>query len=346
MSANVLQEPMKSYLYGLPEQFSQCLGMNFQEVERYRQPYQHVMISGLGGSAIGGDILKAYAFRQAALPVYVNRGYDLPQFVDKTTLFVAVSYSGNTEETLAAYQQAKARGAEILVISSGGKLSQYAQDDGYGVVAIPGGLSPRAATGYLLAPLLLSLQSAGIIKNADRDIEETAAVLLSLRRLLQPDLQEGNIARDIAAVIKDAIPVIWGSANHTEPAALRWKAQINENAKSPAYYNVFPELNHNEIVGFEAPQELLSQLVVIILRDSLDHQRVQQRMEITRGVIASKVKKVIEVESAGESLLARIYSLIYIGDYVSYYLALEYGIDPTPVKVIDYLKAELASSGS
>jgi glucose/mannose-6-phosphate isomerase len=346
MSANPLQEPMKSYLYGLPEQFTQCLELNYEELERYRKPYQNLMISGLGGSAIGGDILRTYAFEAAALPVYVNRGYELPRFVDNNTLFIAVSYSGNTEETLTAYEQAKARGADILVISSGGTLTDHARNDGYPLVAIPGGLSPRAATGYLLAPLLLSLQKAGILKDARSDIEETAAVLFSLRDLLQPGRQENNLAMSIAAVIKDAIPIIWGSVNHTEAAALRWKAQINENAKSPAYYNVFPELNHNEIVGFEAPQQLLSQLAVIILRDSRDHQRVQQRMEITRGVIESKVKKVVEVESAGESLLARIYSLIYIGDYVSYYLALEYGIDPTPVKVIDYLKAELAGSGS
>jgi len=333
---------MKSYLYGLPEQFSYCLQMSFEEVKRYQQNYRNVMVCGLGGSAIGGDILRAYAYKQAAIPVFVNRGYDLPRFVDQNTLFVAVSYSGNTEETLAAYEEAKKRGAKILAITSGGKLAQSAEADDNTVISIPGGLSPRAATGYLLAPLLLSLQNAGVLSNVEADIRETTAVLHNLRDLLQPALQGQGMAESIAALIKDAIPVIWGSVNHTEPAALRWKAQINENAKCPAYYNVFPELNHNEIVGFEAPPELLARIVVIILKDSLDHRRVQQRMEITRKLIESKVKKVIEVESAGESLLARIYSLIYIGDYVSYYLALEYGIDPTPVKVIDYLKQELA----
>ena len=343
MSESAIQEPMKSYLYGLPEQFDRCLEMSYQEVERYQKPYHNVMVSGLGGSAIGGDILRTYAFQQAAIPVFVNRGYDLPRFVNQNTLFVAVSYSGNTEETLAAYEEAKNCGAQILAITSGGKLAQNARDDGNTVVAIPGGLSPRAATGYLLAPLLLSLQSAGILKNVEADIKETAAVLHSLRDLLQPASRERNIAQSIAGLIKDAVPVVWGSANCTEPAALRWKAQINENAKCPAYYNVFPELNHNEIVGFEAPSELLAKIAVIILRDSRDHRRVQQRMDITRNLIEGKVKKVIEVESAGESLLARIYSLIYIGDYVSYYLALEYGIDPTPVKVIDYLKQELAN---
>jgi len=342
MSESAMQEPMKSYLYGLPDQFSQCLQMSFEEVKRYQKPYRNVMVSGLGGSAIGGDILRAYAYSNANIPVLVNRAYDLPGFVDQNTLFVAVSYSGNTEETLAAYEAAKKRGAHILAITSGGKLAQSAEGDGNTVISIPGGLSPRAATGYLLAPLLLALQKAGVLSKAEADIGETAAVLRDLRDLLQPRAQGQGMAEGIARLVKDSIPVIWGSANHTEPAALRWKAQINENAKCPAYYNVFPELNHNEIVGFEAPPELLSRMVIIILRDSLDHRRVQQRMEITRRLIESKVKKVIEVESAGESVLARIYSLIYIGDYVSYYLALEYGIDPTPVKVIDYLKQELA----
>lgn len=343
MADNTPAEPMKSYLYSLPEQFVHCLGVSYREVERCQKPYNNVMVSGLGGSAIGGDILKAYAFPKASIPVLVNRDYTLPNFVNEATLFVAVSYSGNTEETLQAYQHAKSRRAQILVISSGGKLARAARDDGYPVVSIPGGLSPRAASGFLLAPLLLSLESLGVLQDVKSDIAETASVLERLRGLLHPGHEgQNNPAQTIASTLKEAIPVIWGSANCTEAAALRWKAQINENAKSPAYYNVFPELNHNEIVGFEAPLDLLAHMVIIILKDRYDHERVQQRMRITRSLIEDKVKKVIELESAGESLLARLYSLIYIGDYASYYLALEYGIDPTPVKVIDYLKQELA----
>lgn len=339
-----MTEPMKSYLHGLPEQFAHCLGMSYHEVEKCRRPYKNVMVSGLGGSAIGGDILRACAFPGTPIPVLVNRDYNLPGFVNEDTLFIAVSYSGNTEETLQAYRHAKSRRAQVLAISSGGRLTEQARLDGFPVVSIPGGLSPRAASGFLLAPLLLSLESLGMLPDVKGDIAETVGVLESLRDLLQPG-QRGpdNPARVIAGTIKQAIPVIWGSANCTEAAALRWKAQINENAKSPAYYNIFPELNHNEIVGFEAPASLLAQLVVIILKDRYDHERVQQRMRITRDLIEDKVKKVIEVESAGESLLARLYSLIYIGDYASYYLALEYDIDPTPVKAIDYLKQELAN---
>jgi glucose/mannose-6-phosphate isomerase len=136
--------------------------------------------------------------------------------------------------------------------------------------------------------------------------------------------------------------LIWGVTGTSEAAAIRWKGQINENAKSPAYYNLFPELNHNEIVGFEIPEDLISRLVVIILRDETDNERNQRRIEITKGILEKKVKEIIEVKSIGRSFLARLYSLIYIGDYASYYLAVNYGIDPTPVKVIDFLKAQLS----
>lgn len=152
-------------------------------------------------------------------------------------------------------------------------------------------------------------------------------------------------ARQLAGEMKNRIPVIWGSSSRSEVAALRWKAQINENAKAPAYYNIFPELNHNEIVGFESPADLLAQLFIIILRDPGDHERVKHRMEISKEIIRERVAKVVEVEARGQSFLARFYSLAYIGDYASFYLALEYGINPTPVKVIDYLKAELARGG-
>lgn len=343
MTDNATADTMKSYLFDLPGQFSYALQQSYDPVREYQGSYKNVIVSGLGGSAIGGDILKAYAAQKMEMPVIVNRDYHLPRFVNQDTLFVAVSYSGNTEETLQAYSEARSRGARIMVITSGGKLAEMAVKDGHVVVSIPGGLSPRAATGYLLAPLLLSLEAAGLFTCAAADLEETCRILQNLRDLIHPGMEgHDNPARLLAQQIKGNIPVIWGTAGCSEPAALRWKAQINENAKSPAYYNVFPELNHNEIVGFEAPAELLSSLVIIILIDKYDNERVQKRIAITREIIRDRVKHVLEVESAGESLLARIYSLIYVGDYASYYLALEYGINPTPVAVIDYLKQQLA----
>ncbi|CQB51981.1 Bifunctional glucose-6-phosphate/mannose-6-phosphate isomerase [Syntrophomonas zehnderi OL-4] len=335
-------EKMRDYLQGLPEQFNEMLQMKLNLPSRYKKEYQNILVSGLGGSAIGGDILRSYAFSQAAIPVIVNRDYDIPAFVGPQSLVLAVSYSGNTEETLSAYRQAERAGANIIVVSGGGKLSSLAREDGNMVVEIPAGLSPRAATGYLFCPLALILEELGLLSGVSKDLAETSRVLADLKEEINPAVDyDQNIARQLAGEMKGRIPVIWGSSAHSEVAAWRWKAQINENAKSPAYYNVFPELNHNELVGFEAPGDLISQILIVILRDPGDHERVKKRIDISRQVIESRVAKVMEVEARGNSFLARFYSLVYIGDYTSYYLALEYGINPTPVEVIDYLKAEL-----
>ena len=258
-------------------------------------------------------------------------------------MVLTVSYSGNTEETLSAYQQARSQGASIIAVTSGGKLADLARRDGCATVPIPGGLAPRAATGYLFAPLALIFEYLGIVPGATSDLAETVQVLKSMREEIQPGVDfPRNQARSIAREMKNSLPIIWGSSARSETAAMRWKAQINENAKSPAYYNVFPELNHNEIVGFGVPQDLLAQLVIIILRDPDDHPQVKKRIAISQEIVRNKVKRVIELEARGQSFLAKFYSLAYMGDYASFYLALEYGINPSPVEVIDYLKAELA----
>lgn len=336
-------EKMREYLQGLPEQFDEILQMKIGIPDNYQKEYRNVVVSGLGGSAIGGDILRTCALHQAAIPVLVNRDYDIPAFVNEHTLFLAVSYSGNTEETLSAYRQARQKNAASIVVSSGGKLSAMAREDGCLVIEVPGGLSPRAASGYLFSPLALILEQLNILTGMRAELQETQEVLTALRAEIDPAAEAAaNFAKQLAAKMKNRIPVIWGSASRSETTALRWKGQINENAKSPAYYNIFPELNHNEIVGFETPEMLLPQLFIVILRDPADHERVKRRMEISRGIIQDHVAGIAEVEARGNSFLARFYSLAYIGDYVSFYLAQEYGINPTPVKVIDYLKAELA----
>lgn len=345
MSAELTAEKMMGFLYELPDQFKESLQMKFDFAAGYKRTYHNILVTGLGGSAIGGDVLRCYAQDKAGLPVVVNRDYDIPAFVDQNTLVFAISYSGNTEETLSAYHQARGKGASIICVTSGGKLAKLAEEDGYGIIKVPGELVPRAATGYLFAPVALLLEEIGIFNGVKDEIKETIQVLQELRESIGPNVMiPQNQAKIIAEEMRDCIPVVWGAAGLSEVAALRWKAQINENAKSPAYYNVFPELNHNEIVGFELPQELLSRMVVIVLKDKYDNERIKKRMEISMNIIKDHVKNVIEVNSLGESSLARFYSLTYTGDYASVYLALEYGINPTPVKIIDYLKAELAKA--
>ncbi|NLW92127.1 MAG: bifunctional phosphoglucose/phosphomannose isomerase [Syntrophomonadaceae bacterium] len=343
MATKLISEDMTDALYGLPEQFEYSLGLEFTLSSTYKSDYRNLVISGLGGSAIGGDIIRSYASSRLNIPVVVNRDYDIPAFVNQDTLFVAASYSGNTEETLSSYCKARERGANILCITSGGELALMAAADGFGLVQIPGGLMPRAATGYLFGALILALESIGLFSGVRAELEETVALLKVLREEFKPGIAApSNQARDIAARLKNGIPVIWGTAGISETVALRWKTQINENAKCPAYYNIFPELNHNELVGFETPAGILSQTSIIILQDAQDNERVQKRIEITSSVIKDQVKDIINIRSRGASYLARFFSLAYLGDYVSVYLADEYGIDPTPVAVIDYLKAELA----
>jgi glucose/mannose-6-phosphate isomerase len=343
MTEEMGKEAMFDFLYKLPEQFEACLQMDFSWVQRLGGEYRNILVTGLGGSAIGGDVLRSYCLTRAAIPVVVNRDYRVPAFAGPDTLVFAVSYSGNTEETLSAYGELKDKGARIIAVTTGGRLGEMARQHGYPVVEIPAGLVPRAATAYLFAPTALILKEMGLLSGVRTELEETVQVLRELRDQLKPGVAAPqNQARMIAGKLVNAIPVIWGSSCTSEIAAQRWKGQVNENAKSPAYFNQFPELNHNEIVGFEAPEELVGRLAVVILRDEADHERVQKRIEITKSIIDGRVKSVTEVHSTGSSFLPRLYSLIYIGDYASVYLALEYGINPTPVKIIDYLKAQMA----
>lgn len=330
-------------LWRLPEQCSDAWRLGMEGPLPAAEAVSNVVVTGLGGSAIGGDLLRVYAAGKMAVPVAVNRDYRLPAYADKSSLVIVVSYSGNTEETLSAYEDARNRGCPVLALTTGGKLKELAERDGVPVITIPGGLAPRAATGYLFIPTLAVLQRMGLLPDLLGEVGELVKHLEEIRENLKPETPlEGNPAKQLARNLHNRIPVIWGSSGTTGVVAQRFKGQINENAKAPAYWNVFPELNHNELVGFEVPRELLEKLHLVVLKDEGDHPRVKTRMEITRGIVAKVVSGVDEIKSSGEGMLARMYSLVYTGDYASMYLAALYGIDPGPVKIIDYLKSELA----
>lgn len=304
----------------------------------------NVVVTGLGGSAIGGDLLRVSCNDRCPVPVLVNRDYTMPEFVGKDTLVFTVSYSGNTEETLSAYEDARKRGATIIALTTGGKLSEMADRDGITVIPVPGGISPRSASGFLFIPTLRIMERLGFLSGVEEEVQGLIDNLKALYEHLKPEIPvEKNSAKQMALKLYNKIPVIWGSSGTTEVVAQRWKGQINENAKAPAYWNVFPELNHNELVGFRFPESLLKQLHIVILRDDRDHPRVQKRIEITKNIISKAVEGITDVRASGGGPLARTYSLIYSGDYTSLYLAHLYGIDPGPVEVIDYLKNELAN---
>jgi len=303
----------------------------------------NVVVTGLGGSAIGGDLLRIYCLDKCLVPVVVNRNYVMPEFVGEDTLVFAVSYSGNTEETISAYLDAKKRGATIIAVTTGGKLKEMACRDGVTVIPVPGGISPRSASGFLFIPTLRIMERLGFLSGIAEEVEKLVDHLKKLHENLKPEIPvEKNSAKQMALKLYNRIPIIWGSSGTTEVVAQRWKGQINENAKTPAYWNVFPELNHNELVGFKFPESLLKQLHIVILRDDQDHPRVQKRIEISKNVISKSVAGITDVRASGGGLLARTYSLIYSGDYTSVYLAFLYGIDPGPVEAIDHLKNELA----
>jgi len=300
-----------------------------------------IAVLGMGGSGIGGDLLRSVLFDQAPIPTTVVKEYRLPASVDGSTLVFACSYSGNTEETLAAYDEAAQRGATCVAITSGGLLAQRAQARGHQVVAVPPGIPPRAALPYLFLPMVAALSRSGIVRALDADAAEAADVLTAILNDASPEQRVGE-ARRLAGDFLHRIPVIYSATPFLESAAQRWKDQLNENAKTFAVWNTFPELNHNETVGWGLDDELAARLAVVVLHDPAESDRLRRRVEITRTLAFGRAGSVNEVTAAGAGALARLLSTVAIGDLASVELALLRKVDPTPVPVIDELKAQLA----
>jgi glucose/mannose-6-phosphate isomerase len=303
---------------------------------------RNIVITGLGGSAIGGNLLRSYLQKELHLPIVINRHYVLPQFVDNNTLVIVSSYSGNTEETIAAHLHAVKRGTRVLCISTGGETERLAKKFGQPWIKIPSGLSPRAALGYSFFPLLVVFASWNLIKRRPKEIKETIDVLRQKREIFGNVASSDNAPLQLARRLVGKVPIIYSASEHFDAVGLRWRGQICENAKQLAFGHVLPELNHNELVGWKNPPQLLKQMHVVFLRDRRTHRRVAIREDITKGIVSERAAGVTEVWSEGTSLLARMFYLVHFGDWVSYYLAILNKEDPTPVRVIDYLKSELA----
>jgi glucose/mannose-6-phosphate isomerase len=334
---------MGNLLHNFSDQCRQALSLGQELDLTFTQGrIKNIVITGLGGSGIGGDLIKSGASSQLSLPLYVNRGYHLPGFIDNETLVFVISYSGNTEETLSAFQEALEHKCKVVIVSSNGLLGTAAQEKNLPWVKLPPGYPPRAALGYLFFPIWKILARAGFIPEQSEAEEETIALLKQLAdtySITQP--VSSNPAKQLAQKLLHKIPVIYGTLDNTDVVAYRWKCQLNENSKVYASYHLFPELNHNEIMGWEGAGSIGQQCIVIILQEKDDSERIKRRIEVTTQILQGKVAQVIPLYSQGHSRLARLYSLIYLGDYVSYYLALLRNIDPTPVRSIDYLKQQL-----
>jgi len=348
MTLEELRRIDRSGMYNLirnfPDQAREAVEIAASARVRIRaQGVRSIVLSGLGGSAIGGDLLRSYLSKELRVPFLVNRNYSLPAFVGRDTLVLLSSYSGNTEETIAAHREALRRKAKLLCITSNGTTERLARGHRSTCITVPGGLPPRAALAYSFFPLLIALGRMGFVPDKSREIGETLSLLAEKSReysALEPGTHR---ALQLASRLRGRIGIIYSSTEHFDAVGTRWRGQMAENAKTLMFGHVLPEMNHNEIVGWKVLKEQMREMEVLFLRDKGDHRRVKMRMEITRSLLASQTPRISEIWSEGSSLLARIFSLVYLGDWVSYYLSILHQEDPTPVTAIDTLKSRLGN---
>ncbi len=298
-----------------------------------------VMLTGLGGSAAGGDFTKAIFEAHGGAPFIVNRDYHLPNFVGLGDLVFAASYSGNTEETLSAYADAKKAGARIICVTSGGKLAEIARQDGNAVIQIPGGQPPRTALGFMLIPVLVACERLKLIP--EQDYEAAFALLDQLIPTWTVEARSSE-PKILAQALHGKLAVLYGLGSWQGTVANRWKGQINENAKNMAFANAFPELNHNEILGWgKAREQGVQCWAAVILEDGSETAKMKKRAQVTEQLVG-KTAAFHVVGAKGDTLLAKMLSLALYGDFVSLYLAALNGIDPENIDAINTLKSELA----
>ena len=306
---------------------------------------RHVVVLGMGGSAIGGTLLQGLVAGECAVPITVVRGYTLPAFIrGPEYLVIACSYSGNTEETLSAFGEGSERGVRTVAITTGGKLAALAYGREIPVIRFGYRAQPRAALGYSFTLLLGLLCRLGLLRDYAGDVEEAARVMETWQAEVGPGvLGSRNAAKGLAGRLVDRLPVVYG-AGFLAAVANRWKTQFNENSKHWAFFEALPELNHNAVVGFGIPRTVRDRVTVLMLRSGLDHPRVQARWDVTRELLQREGVAAGTLRGRGESRLAQMLSLIHFGDYVSFYLAMLNGVDPTPVESIAFLKRRLADA--
>ncbi len=324
---------MKALVQNFTQQLREAKTIADKAIVSEGKNIQNILITGLGGSGIGGTIINEVIGDSCKVPLIINKDYFLPAFVNENTLLIISSYSGNTEETLSAMQEGISKKAQIVCITSGGKVMELARQHQYDFIEIPGGQPPRSCIGYSLVQLIKVLVAKGFADNKLFAQLEKSITLL--------DKENENIkteAQDIANRLHKKIPVIY-SLGVCEGAAVRFRQQINENSKMLCWHHTFPEMNHNELVGWTTRNE---DLVVVSMQTSFDFERTRKRYEVCKPLFEKYAAEVIDIKAKGESKLEQFFYLINIGDWISCYLADIKGIDPVEVKVIDHLKGELA----
>lgn len=324
---------MKELIASFTAQLRQAMDIGEKAVfSKPGKSFSNVLITGLGGSGIGGSIIAQVVEKEITIPMMVNKDYFVPAFVGPDTLVIASSYSGNTEETIAALESALQRGATVVCVTSAGKILEIAQASGLDHIVIPGGMPPRACLAYSLTQLFYVLNGFGLISDGfKKDLEATIHML---------DHEEEHICSEayyLAEKLHRKIPVIYSQADY-EGVCIRFRQQINENSKMLCWHHALPEMNHNELVGWTTAND---KLAVVFFRNETDYERTAARMELTKGIVSKYTPYVFEVFSKGATHLQRSMYLVHFGDWVSWYLSEIKNIDATEVKVIDYLKGEL-----
>jgi glucose/mannose-6-phosphate isomerase len=333
---------MLSHLRQFPEQCQRA----WEEIMRFDLPPEYkgidrVIILGMGGSAIGGDIVRRLALAESNLPVWVHRDYDLPPFTTNNTLIIASSYSGNTEETISAFTQSLKTKAKKLVLTSGGRLKQLAAREGIPTFIIDYQAPPRATFPHSFIPLVGIFQKLGLIKDKSAELKQGIRTLNKLASdLAETNPLASNPAKQLATKLSRHVVLIYG-AEFLSEVARRWKTQLNENGKTLAFYELFPELNHNAVVGYAFPPAVKETVFVVLLHSALFNPRNHLRYEATAQLLAKAGIKHEVVEAIGTTPIAQMMSLVLFGDYTSFYLAILNGVDPTPVDSIDFIKKYL-----
>jgi glucose/mannose-6-phosphate isomerase len=332
---------MLAHIDGLPSQLEGAwkLGMDLPLPEGPAP--RLVLLAGMGGSAIGADLVAAYLAPACPVPLVVWRGYGLPASVGPDTLVILSSHSGNTEETLSAYDAARRVGARMLAITTGGELAARCGADGIPVWQFEHRGQPRAAVGFSSALVLAALHRTGLVEAAGTEIGRAAEAMRAQQASLRADVPVAhNPAKRMAGQLLDRQPLIIGGGL-LAPVARRWRTQIAEVAKAVAQFEELPEADHNMVAGVGQPDELITRTMTVFLRAPLDSPRLAARVEATRQVLMVEGFNTDVIEAAGPTRLAQQWTCLHYGDYTAYYLAMSYGVDPTPVAAIEDLKRRL-----
>ena len=302
----------------------------------------NIIIAGMGGSAIGGDVVYSLIKNEIKIPFVVNRGYDLPAWANSSTLIICSSYSGNTEETISILEEAKSLGAKVIGITTGGVLESLCKNYSFDFVNIPSGLQPRAALAFSFIPLLYILKKTSLINVEVRDWLESSVDLIKSKREEYSQDKENNPVYQLANKLYNKLPIIYADSTSLETVAVRLKGQICENSKILAYHSIYPEMNHNEIVGWENNEEYFSNYYVLWLMDEEMNSRNKSRKNIISEILSDLNVSQQEIKVDGNSFKERFLLLIHYGDWLSYWCAILHNTDPSPVKNIQTLKDKLS----